>query len=358
VREAGGDEDRAAIVGAPTIVTAAAATIAGFLVLLLSPVPMVRGFGLLLVVGIVIALAVALLAGTAALALTAVEPRCRASGRSGAASAAVRGAGELVRPAGDAVAQALRPVGRRIGGAVAPRVGALARGAVSGAQRHPVRVLAVGAAIAVAGWGLDTQTRVESDIQKLVPQNLGAVQDLRALQRSTGVGGQLDVVVEAQDVADPKVITWMSTYQRGLLERYGYSAERGCGRADLCPAFSLPDLFQREPKDKKAVRELLDAVPPYFSQSGHHARPHDGDAVVRHQAAAARAPAGGHRDDARRARPARRRDGRARRPARAAAEANARVSVGLGGACSLLIAGLLAVFCRPARRAAQHPRAP
>jgi predicted RND superfamily exporter protein len=93
------------------------------------------------------------------------------------------------------------------------------------------------------------------------------VQDLRALQRSTGVGGQLDVVVEAQDVADPKVITWMSTYQRGLLERYGYSAERGCGRADLCPAFSLPDLFQREPKDKKAVRELLDAVPPYFSQS-------------------------------------------------------------------------------------------
>jgi predicted RND superfamily exporter protein len=170
VREAGGDEDRAAIVGAPTIVTAAAATIAGFLVLLLSPVPMVRGFGLLLVVGIVIALAVALLAGTAALALTRRGAALPASGPLGAASAAVRGAGELVRPAGDAVAQALRPVGRRIGGAVAPRVGALARGAVSGAQRHPVRVLAVGAAIAVAGWGLDTQTRVESDIQKLVPQ--------------------------------------------------------------------------------------------------------------------------------------------------------------------------------------------
>ncbi|MDQ3740969.1 MAG: MMPL family transporter, partial [Actinomycetota bacterium] len=44
---------RMAVRGAPTVATAAAATIAGFLVLVLSPVPMVRGFGLLLVVGIV-----------------------------------------------------------------------------------------------------------------------------------------------------------------------------------------------------------------------------------------------------------------------------------------------------------------
>ncbi len=35
--------------GAPTIIAAAAATAAGFLVLVLSPVPMIRGFGLLLV---------------------------------------------------------------------------------------------------------------------------------------------------------------------------------------------------------------------------------------------------------------------------------------------------------------------
>ena len=44
---------------APTIATAALATAAGFLVLLLSPVPMVRGFGVLLVVGIAFALAAA-----------------------------------------------------------------------------------------------------------------------------------------------------------------------------------------------------------------------------------------------------------------------------------------------------------
>ena len=59
--------DRTAARGAPTVATAAAATGAGFLVLALSPVPMVRGFGLLLVAGIVVALACALTLGTAAL---------------------------------------------------------------------------------------------------------------------------------------------------------------------------------------------------------------------------------------------------------------------------------------------------
>src|SRR4029079_19693423 len=56
----------------PVIATAALATAAGFLVLLLSPVPMVRGFGVLLVVGVGVAFFVALTAGTAALA---VRPR-------------------------------------------------------------------------------------------------------------------------------------------------------------------------------------------------------------------------------------------------------------------------------------------
>ncbi|HEV2814132.1 MAG TPA: MMPL family transporter, partial [Solirubrobacteraceae bacterium] len=78
---------RMAVAGAPTVATAAAATMAGFLVLVLSPVPMVRGFGLLLVVGIVFAFAVALTAGTAALVLGS-----RARSPRGALGDALRGA--------------------------------------------------------------------------------------------------------------------------------------------------------------------------------------------------------------------------------------------------------------------------
>ena len=61
---------------APTIATAALATATGFLVLLLSPVPMVQGFGLLLVVGIAVALVCALTAGSAALVLGERDGGC------------------------------------------------------------------------------------------------------------------------------------------------------------------------------------------------------------------------------------------------------------------------------------------
>jgi predicted RND superfamily exporter protein len=231
-----------------TIATAALATAVGFLVLLLSPVPMVRWFGALLVVGIAIAFAAALTAGTAALAL---RPRVRAPGALGRS---FRGARELVDEAGAALG---RPLGR-----LSDRV-------VAVALRRPGRVLAVAAVVAAVGWAVDSRTEVVSDVERLVPQDLQAVQDLHALQRATGVAGEIDVVVDGRDLTEPAVVKWMRDYQGGLLKRFGYSPSRGCGEAELCPALSLPDLFRSEAatSDRERIRGLLDAVPPYFSRA-------------------------------------------------------------------------------------------
>jgi predicted RND superfamily exporter protein len=140
------------------------------------------------------------------------------------------------------------------------------------AVRRPERVLAIGLAIAVVGWVADTQTKVESDVTKLVPQSLPALADLQALQKSTSVGGQIDVLVRSDKLTTPATLNWMSAYQLRLLKRFGYSDKRGCGKAELCPAFSLPDLFGGDDGKGKItsqaqVNELLDVVPPYFSQS-------------------------------------------------------------------------------------------
>jgi predicted RND superfamily exporter protein len=260
---------RAALLGAPAIAIAAAATAAGFAVLALSPVPMVRGFGVLLVAGIAIAFAVALLTGTAALVLADRKGpegmRRRAAGRS--------------RRAGEEEAAPAPRRGSPRGGAPGPTA-LLARSAAGGVRRaagaalafaiaRPARVLAIAFAIAAAGWALDTQTRVESDIQRLVPQDMPALRDLDALQRSTGVGGELDVVVEGADLTRPQVIAWMTAFQTKVLKQHGFSATRGCGQAALCPAFSLPDLFTTNASrtDAAAIDDLLDAVPPYFSRS-------------------------------------------------------------------------------------------
>ncbi len=233
----------------PAIATAALASGAGFLVLLLSPVPMVRGFGALLVIGVGVALVLALTAGTAVLTLAA---RRRAAG--GVLARSLRGAGELVDAARDRILRA--PSFR---GASFLRL----------AARHPTRVLVVAAAFAACGWALDSRISVVSDLPRLVPQDLSAVRDLEALQRATGVAGEVDVVVEGRDLTDPRVIAWMRAYQDEVLTRHGYSAEKGCSGAALCPALSLPDLF-RTPElsaTREQIRALLDAVPPYFSQA-------------------------------------------------------------------------------------------
>ena len=130
-------------------------------------------------------------------------------------------------------------------------------------------VLIAAALLAVCGWALDSRIAIVSELQKLVPQSLAAVQDLDALQKETGTAGEIDVVVEGEDLTDPAVVRWMRDYQSAVLLRNGYNAEEGCAGAALCPALSLPDLF-RTPElsaTKEQVRALLDAVPPYLSQA-------------------------------------------------------------------------------------------
>jgi hydrophobe/amphiphile efflux-3 (HAE3) family protein len=257
---------RAAGIGMPTIATAALATATGFLALQLSPVPMVRGFGVLLVVGIAVALLCSVTAGAAALTLAAGGGRQLATGlvalRNSRAvkllEGSIVGAGEILRLS-----------------AVRARGAAAGRSMLSLAVHRPARLLAVGALLAALGWVADTQTSVQSDVTKLVPSSMSQLRDLHTLERVTGVSGEIDVVVHSHDVATPRTIGWMLAYEDRLLTHYGYLETKGCSHATLCPALSLPDLFCSGSQTTRAcgglsaseIRSLLAAVPQYFSQA-------------------------------------------------------------------------------------------
>jgi predicted RND superfamily exporter protein len=216
---------RAAARGGPTILAAAAAGAGALLVMLLSPVPTVRGFALLLVAGIALALFCALTVGSAALALTLTGTTAPPRPRGGRLASSWRGAQELLRD---------NVLTRGVSGV-----------ALGYAVRRPGRVLAIGLALAAAGWTLDTQTRVETNLERLVPQSMTSLRNLDTLEHASGVGGELDVMVSGPNVATPAVVEWMRSYQTAVLRRFGYTATRGCGRAEVCPAFSLPTLFER-----------------------------------------------------------------------------------------------------------------
>jgi hydrophobe/amphiphile efflux-3 (HAE3) family protein len=266
---------QAALHGAPTIATAALASIGGLLVLMLSPVPMVRGFGLLLVLGVALAFLCALTAGSATLVLAARRGGAAVESKMLGPSRARedRRLGEHAPRFGSWAHERFGPAWRGARELLTDNAltRLVSRSALVYAVRRPTRVLGVGLALAVLGWGLDTQTQVQTDIAKLAPQRLSSLHNLSALERITGVGGEIDLLVNSAALTKPATIEWMSSYESAVLERFGYSASSGCGRARLCPAFSLPDLFQGEEGtsaklNQKRVRGLLAAIPPYFSQ--------------------------------------------------------------------------------------------
>ena len=247
-RESGSSPPRAAVEagarGGPVIGTAAAATMAGFLVLLLSPIPMIRGFGVLLVAGIAISFVLALTAGLALLSLT----------RKG--ELAVRGDHGRLRRVHEARA------------AAGERAGRIGRRALAVSVAAPGRVLAVALVLAVAGWVAGTRAEVISDLRELVPSDLPELRNVDELQNTTGVSGEVEVAVRADDLTDPEVVTWMGDFKQRVLDRAGFQGtEATCAEqdAELCPFVDLSDLFgDQAPTSSDRVQGILDLLPKYF----------------------------------------------------------------------------------------------
>jgi hydrophobe/amphiphile efflux-3 (HAE3) family protein len=212
-----------AAAAASTIAAACLATGAGFLALQLSPVPMVRGFGWFLIVGIAIAFLLALTSGLAALSL---------------------------RRPGKPVAATPRP-SRRL---------------LALAKRNPELVLSVGVALALVGWIAGTQVETTASIQSLAPQNLRAVKQLSELEETTGVSGELDVSITAPDLTDPATIEWMAAFKQRVLQDNGFSGENpSCLSAAVCPGPALSDFLVRggETPTRRGIEATLRALSPY-----------------------------------------------------------------------------------------------
>ncbi|HWB68697.1 MAG TPA: MMPL family transporter [Solirubrobacterales bacterium] len=231
--------------GGPAIGTACLATAAGFLALQLSPTPMVRGFGLLLIAGIAIAFLLALTGGFAALSL---RPRGAAAPRRLAA-------------ASDAV--------RR-----------LFTRALSFSLTHTGWVLGVALALALVGWVAGTRVSTVSDIRSLAPQSLPAVRDLNELQEVTGVSGQLDVQVQAPDLTDPATIRWMAAFKQRVLRANGFDGPNpSCQEAEVCPGPALSDFLVGEEGrlTRGGIRETLAQLSPYDLQQVAPINPRTGE---------------------------------------------------------------------------------
>ncbi|MBI2692262.1 MAG: MMPL family transporter [Solirubrobacterales bacterium] len=218
---------QAATSGGPPVLAAATATIAALLALILSPIPLIRGFGLLLVIGVALAIVIVLTAGFATL------------GWAGGASKRTKR-----RQPAETVAGWMR-----------------LRKLFNRTAANPRKTVQVALAVALVGWVAGLLSPVTTDIQQLVPGNLGAVEDAREFQKLSGTSGTVDVLVQSKDVTDPKAVKWMIDFQKAALVKAGYKGEAPtCAKSELCPALSLAGLFEGQKLTQANVRRTLTQV--------------------------------------------------------------------------------------------------
>lgn len=221
--------------GLPTIAVACVATAFGFAALLLSDLPLVAEFGLMLGAGVAICFLVTFTAGFALLSL-------RSRRRD---------------PAAPLEAAGLLPAARD---RFKPLLGR--------AILAPGRIALIGLILAACGWAVSTQARSGTEINQLLPTRAEAVQDLLAVERATGTSGSLDLVVRARDVTSPAVVAWMDRVRERILRQSGYLGETdregvSCVRAELCPGPAITDFVDptADGQTSATIRSTLRGLP-------------------------------------------------------------------------------------------------
>jgi uncharacterized protein len=112
-----------------------------------------------------------------------------------------------------------------------------------------------------AGLALTPLQRATTDLRDLASPGLPAMRDLDALERATGAGGEVDVLVDAPMVADPSVIAWMVGAERRLQRLLPAGAPPPVSLADLLVAVN-----RGTPPDARTTNQVLQTVPAYMLQ--------------------------------------------------------------------------------------------
>jgi hydrophobe/amphiphile efflux-3 (HAE3) family protein len=236
-------------------------TIAGFVALLSSSVPMIRDFGFLCIIGLIMCYLSALFVGVTVLYLgekRSGSRKKRADARGEARAEALAGrdglSGSLSSsPSGDG------------GSAIGLYVEKTADFCIHKWQA----VLAVALLLALMGNYLDSLVPVETDTKNYIPQDLPPLVDFRHMSNIYGGTDSIQFIVQADDVTDPANLKWMDEFSNYLLK----------SRNQVYGTTSLVTFIKQAnggtiPNDKTDVRGIIDSLPASVKAkylSGHNA---------------------------------------------------------------------------------------
>jgi len=206
------------------VIVALIVTEAGFTALLSSSVPMIRQFGMLCIIGLVMCYLSSLFVGVTLLYnLERWMPRKNRPG-----------------------------LNSRNGSTVGEYVEKTASFCLSKSWG----ILALALVLALIGNYADTQVLVETDSKNFLPQDLPTLIDLNHMKRIFGGTDSVEFLVQADDVTDPATLKWMDDFGNYMLR----------SRDRVSSAVSIATYVKEAnggemPDDKTRIREIIDSLP-------------------------------------------------------------------------------------------------
>lgn len=247
-------------------------TIAGFIALLSSSVPMIRDFGFLCIIGLIMCYLSALFVGVTVLYLgekrsgsrkfkadARAEALAGEEGLSGSPSSCCPSSGSLS-------SGSLSGSGSSNGGSA---IGSYVEKTADFCIHKWRAVLAVALLLALMGNYLDSLVPVETDTKNYIPQDLPPLVDFKHMSDIYGGTDSIQFIVQADDVTDPANLKWMDDFGNYLLK----------SRNQVYGTTSLVTFIKQAnggtiPNDKTDVQGIIASLPASVTSkylSGHNA---------------------------------------------------------------------------------------
>ncbi|MFC1950957.1 RND family transporter [Chloroflexota bacterium] len=173
----------------PVVGIALLATVIGFITLYVSSVPMIKDFGVMLAVGVIMSYIVGLFLLNSVLYLIDKKKPVEQLGRSSEKN------------------------NHRIDNVLAR----VARFVV----KHPLPIFLIALAAGTAGGIVDQWIPVKTSMIEMIPQDIPELVEMRRLSAVAGGGGSgLDFMVEADDVTDKDFLLWLADFEAAEIAKY------------------------------------------------------------------------------------------------------------------------------------------
>jgi len=215
---------------APAVMIAVIITGLGFVSLFTSTVPMIRDFGLLCLIGIICCFFSALFIG-----ITVIYSLHRNKNNSQ-----------------NRKQKNERTIDKNVDGTAEQIFGSIA----VWSARNPLLVLGVAGSLCFAGLYADTMIGIETDVKEFMPPDMPALIDIDHMIVVLGGIDQLNLIVKADDVADPSVLEWMDRFAAHEVESHPYifSADSIVGPMKMMNQGVLPE-------DAAGVDAIMESMP-------------------------------------------------------------------------------------------------